>query len=68
MNGLRDMIYGGDQSPVGENDYSLIGAQFGFNVGSETFRIQLAITGLLIAAVAFIVLLHARGHRFSVHT
>ena len=72
-NGLRDMIYGGGgysvaQAPDGGvGPSSTLGSNFGFNVGSETFRVQLAISGLLLAAVAVLVFMHTRGHRFSVH-
>lgn len=63
------MLYAG-QAPapasVDGGGSSLVGASFGFNIGSETFRIQLAIAGLLVLAVAVLLWMHARGHRFSV--
>ena len=45
---------------------STLGASFGFNVGSETFRVQLAISGLVIAVVVGLLFLHKHGYRFSV--
>jgi hypothetical protein len=46
---------------------STLGANFGFNLGHETFRVQVAITGLVIAAFIGLLLLHRNGQRFSVH-
>lgn len=43
-----------------------VGADFGFNVGSETFRVQMAIAGLFLVALAAIVYAHKSGYRFSV--
>ncbi|MGH9542965.1 MAG: hypothetical protein ACRD2H_13920 [Terriglobales bacterium] len=68
MNGLRDMLYGtGATYTTAQTPASTIGGGFGFNVGSEAFRVQLAISGLLLAAFAVLIVLHAKGNRFSVH-
>lgn len=45
---------------------STVGASFGFNVGSETFRVQASIAGLFLAAVIGLLWLHRNGHRASV--
>jgi hypothetical protein len=65
-NGLRDMLTGPPAVGNPAATQSLVGAQFGFNLGSQTFRVQLAITGLLILAFSVLVLMHMRGQRFSV--
>jgi len=76
MNALRDVIYqspstgagpygqpaGGGQS-VGRNS---AGAGFGVNLGGETFRVQLAISGIILTAFVVLLLLHRKGNRFSV--
>lgn len=69
MNGLRDMLYSGYASPATASAPASgggAGASFGFNVGDETFRLQIAITALLGLAVLGLVLLHRGGNRFSV--
>lgn len=63
MNGLRDMLYG---QPGQAASGPTVGADFGFNIGNETFRVQLAVAGLFLAALLFIVWMHKKGHRFSV--
>lgn len=68
MNGLRDMLYGtGQTGTTAAAPQSTFGTNFGLNVGSETFRVQLAISGLLLAGFALLIFLHAKGNRFSVH-
>lgn len=67
MNGLRDMLYNAPSGADAGGGGPTLGASFGFNVGSETLRIQIGIAGLLLAAVAALVFLHMRGNRFSVH-
>lgn len=72
MGSLADRMYGpasastawspSPDSPGG----STFGVDFGANVGSEVFRVQLATTGLLISAFVVLLWLHRRGHRFSV--
>ena len=82
MNGLRDMLYanpagvgayggaGSNQATgvgqLGQATVETVGANLGFNVGHETFRVQLAIGGLLMAAFVVLLLLHRGGNRFSV--
>lgn len=69
-NGLREMLYGGGYAAPAAGPHSgggfPVGAQFGFNVGDETFRVQIAIAGLFLAAIAGLMLLHKYGNRFSV--
>lgn len=68
MNGLRDMLYSqpyATAQAAGGNG-STVGASFGFNVGSETFRVQLAISGIVLAAIVGLLWLHKKGNRFSV--
>lgn len=63
MNGLLDSYYTG----YGQPQSSTLGGVAGFNVGSEVFKVQVGITGFLIAALAVLYLLHRAGNRFSVH-
>ena len=70
MNGLRDMLYGpqgGSSLAAGSGPSPNVGANFGFNIGDETLRIQLAISGLVVLAVAVLVYMHRSGYRFSVN-
>lgn len=75
MNGLAAMMYGqpGGQTgwygtaPQDTSGGSTLGANLGLNVGSETFRVQLSIAGIFLVAVVVLVVLHANGHRASVH-
>lgn len=67
MNGLRDMLYAQPYATAQANGGgSTVGASFGFNVGSETFRVQLAISGIVLAAIVGLLWLHKKGNRFSV--
>ncbi len=75
MNSLRDMLYSGNPGPAytytggdpGAPSSFNVGGNVGLNVGSEVFRVQLSIAGLLMAAFVGLVLLHRSGNRFSVH-
>ncbi len=71
MNGLLDSYYQIDTLSGGGGGLtggaSTLGANLGFNVGSEVFRVQSSVTGLLLAAVVVLLLLHKSGNRFSTH-
>lgn len=66
-NGLSQLLYAPytqPNQPAANGGGSTLGGSFGFNVGSETFRVQLAIGGILLAAVVGLFLLHRSGIRF----
>ena len=67
MNGLLDSYYTmpGAYTGNSSNPVQTLGGSIGFNVGSEVFRVQAGITGLLLASVVVLLLLHRGGHRFS---
>lgn len=65
MNGLLDAYYTSPSYGAQQSVPETIGGSLGFNVGSELFRVQAGITGLFLAAVVVLLLLHRSGHRFS---
>jgi len=74
VNGLLDAYYnsptlvgGNGASSSGGGSLQTLGANAGLNVGSELFRVQAGVTGLLLAAFVVLLLLHRGGHRFSTH-
>lgn len=75
MNGLLDSYYSTSTlGPVGGSGgggvtgaASTVGANLGFNVGSEVLRVQVSVVGILLAAGVVLLLLHKSGNRFSTH-